>query len=376
MRNRQRDSIAMIKKQWVRLTRVCNNRCLFCLDKQSQDGRQVSLERIRDTLIMGRRQKATRAVLSGGEPTLHGSFFDIVAMTKELGYEHTQVITNGRLFSYRVFLDQAMERGLDEVTFSFHGHQASLHDRQTRVRGSFGQSLLGLLNALKKRTLIVSVDIVVNKMNVRYLPRILSYFMKLGVTEFDLLQVIPFGDAWTHKDRVLYDYRKFQPYLREVFELSKRPHIHIWTNRFPAVSLEGFEHLLQHPVKLYGEVENRKNMFERFLKSEGSLSCWGKRCRFCFLEDFCADVVKLKSEKILTAKNPPFCSTLKGKNKKWTLARTEPDFLNFCNYFINNRLTLKSQTCRSCPADLRCEGFPYEHVRENGFGVCAPLSHE
>jgi len=286
------------KRKWVRLTKTCNNNCIFCLDKDNQDGTFIPFSKIKQELKEGIETGAERAVLSGGEPTLHPQFLEVVKFAKELGYKKIQIVTNGRMFSYKGFLKKAIERGVDEITFSIHGHNKKLYELQSRVRGSFEQAMAGLINALNLRKPIVNIDIVINKINYRELSEMIEFFIKLGVYEFDLLQPIPFGAAWKNKEKVFYDIKKSLPYLRKTFEISKKPKVHLWTNRFPPSYLEGFEDLIQDPVKLYGEVEGKESLFKVFLKEDKLMPCWGERCKWCFLKDFCSQLLLIKNLEI------------------------------------------------------------------------------
>ncbi|MDP1852655.1 MAG: radical SAM protein [Candidatus Omnitrophota bacterium] len=376
----QREIIPQVKRHWVRLTRGCNNRCLFCLDKEAHDGSVIPLEKIKADLQKGRGLGIRRVVLSGGEPTIHPDFFNIVNMARTLGYSHIQVITNGRMFAYQSFLKQAIESGVSEITFSLHGHNSRLHDQQTKVPGSFQQSLVALVNALKEKDLIVSVDIVINKINVMYLASILEFFINLGVYEFDLLQVIPFGQAWAKRDILFYDIQKSIKFLRKAFMLSKDPRLHIWTNRFPPQYLEGFEYLIQHPAKLYDEVGGRKDMFNNFLFKGKVMDCKGLRCRFCFLENFCKDLIELKKKNKILSHASPFC--LGEINEPGYSGRPavyvqndqkNKDILKFLDFYIQHRYFLKSKRCKECKHMAGCAGMQCNYIRKHGFEVLSPI---
>lgn len=368
-----REKISTEKRQWVRLTRMCNNHCVFCLDKETQDGSCISLEEIKKDLIRGRKEKIIRVVLSGGEPTLHPQFFKITELAKNLGYQHIQVITNGRMFAYRDFLELTVNAGVNEITFSIHGHNEELHDKQTQVKGSFNQSLTGLVNALKIKDLIVNVDIVINKFNVKYLSDILNSFINLGVLEFDLLQVIPFGRAWDNRDSVFYNIDESLIHLRRAFQLSKNKKLHIWTNRFPVKYLEGFEELIQHPVKLYDEIRGRKEMFKQFLNNAGAISCSGERCRYCFLENFCRDLVEFKKRGRLYPKDIPVCLSrfkkTRGNNLKSKILKknSKINIFKVLDFYINNRYFVKGISCNNCRFNKDCQGMHINYVRKFGF---------
>jgi MoaA/NifB/PqqE/SkfB family radical SAM enzyme len=358
-----------LKKKWIRLTRKCNNCCLFCLDKDAQDGSNVSFRSIQTELLKGIKAGAYRVVLSGGDPTLHPDFTKIVAKAKEMGYRHIQCVTNGRMFSYSNFLRSSIDSGLNEVTFSFHGHHAILHDQLTGVNGSFAQSLRGLRNALRAKKLIVSVDIVINKLNVRLLDRILDFFINEGVREFDLLQIIPFGRAWDNRKKLLYNIPQVMPYLEKVFRLSNRGDLHIWLNRFPPSFLERYEHLIQNPSKLYEEVGAREVLFNDYINKNVKIPCYGHRCRYCFLCNFCVDLALLKKKRILKTKNMPKCCRAwpQSLQKEFCLGKLRFDVRLFLSFFIKNRFFVKSLRCKSCKELKTCQGWPVEHVYKNGF---------
>ncbi len=373
---KKREKIFLKKRHWVRLTRTCNNRCIFCLDKDAQDGAFIPLKDIRKDFARGLNEGIRRVVLSGGEPTLHPRFFEIIKLAKNLGYRHIQVISNGRMFAYKDFLDSAVNAGVNEVTFSIHGHQAILHDKQTQVRGSFIQSLTGLLNALKEANLIVNVDVVINKFNVRYLTDILKFFINLGVSEFDLLQVMPFGRAWDNKNSVFYELNEYQDVLRQAFRLSKNPNLSIWTNRFPAAYLEGLEGLIQHPGKLFDEVKGCRDMFEKFIGQGAMMGCWGKRCRYCCLEAFCGDLITLRGNGSLSVRPGPLCidkgnrHTTDGKMFKFDRCMNVFEFLDF---YLKKRFFVKSLRCRDCLRNQECQGAHIDVIRRKGFSMLVPL---
>ena len=55
---------------WLRLSRSCNNRCGFCLDAANLDDRRLSRADIENQIDELARRGTTRAILSGGEPTV------------------------------------------------------------------------------------------------------------------------------------------------------------------------------------------------------------------------------------------------------------------------------------------------------------------
>lgn len=170
-----------------------------------------------------------------------------------------------------------------------HGHTAKLHDALVGTPGAFVEETAGLKAALASGRFIVNVDIVINKQNVRHLPEMLETFIGWGVKEFDLLHVIPFGNAWTlARDHLFYDLDGNLEYLQRAFAYARRPDIHIWLNRFPPAYAEGFEDLIQDPYKLNDEVRGRREEFDKYLAFGQKLQCREPdRCKRCYLQPLC-----------------------------------------------------------------------------------------
>jgi pyruvate-formate lyase-activating enzyme len=289
-----RERAAHEQHLWVRLTRCCNNRCAFCLDTDSQDNTHVPVDRVREEIRAGRSQGATRLILSGGEPTIHPHYVEFLALGRKLGFQKIQTITNGRRFAYPRFLRACLDAGLSEITFSIHGHDAELHDRLVGVPGAFEQAVAGLRAALADGRPVVNVDVCLNRQNIRDLPKILDRFIGLGVHEFDLLHLIPFGRSFEQLQELAYDIDEAWPAVEHALELSQRPDLYIWFNRFPPVYLEGHEHLIQDPQKLHDEVRGRRADFDRWLREGTPLRCrQPDRCRYCYLNEFCATLEEM-----------------------------------------------------------------------------------
>lgn len=284
-----REEVANRPKHWVRLVTACNSRCVFCLDSDTPRNVYLPFEEIVAELERGRRALgAWKVILSGGEATLHPRFPDVVRRARALGYGRVQTVTNGWRLADREFFEECVAAGLDEITFSLHGHDEALHDRLTRHPGSFRRIVKAIARAVRSRRVITSIDICINKQNVPYLDKIVELGFSLGVTEYDLLHVIPQASAFEHRDELFYDPREHLPMLQKVFRLNRHPSFVIWTNRFPVPYLEGLEDLIQDPHKMLDEVHGRRFMVRRYLDLGTPLDCrQPERCVHCFIEPFC-----------------------------------------------------------------------------------------
>lgn len=284
-----REAVANRPKHWVRLVTACNSRCLFCLDSDTPRNVFLPFDEIEADLQKGREQlDAWKVIVSGGEASLHPRFHDVVRRARELGYGRVQTVTNGWRYAEKEFFDDAVDAGLDEITFSLHGHDETLHDHMTQHPGAFRNIVKAIARSVRSGKVITSIDVCINKQNVAVLDKIVELGFSLGVTEYDLLHVIPQAAAFDHRDELFYDPREHLPMLHKVFSLNRHPSFVIWTNRFPVSYLEGLEDLIQDPHKMLDEVNGRRFQVRRYLDAGEALDCrQPERCVHCFIEPFC-----------------------------------------------------------------------------------------
>lgn len=289
-----RESVAREPHAWVRLTNSCNNHCMFCLDTDAKHRSAPRDDAVVEEVRRGRLRGATKLILSGGEASIHPRFLEFVALGARLGYRKIQAISNGRMFAYPEFLQRARRAGLTELTVSIHGHTAELHDRLVGVSGAFEQAVAALSQALGR--LVVNIDVCLNRENIQHLPELIERFTAMGVREFDLLHLIPFGRAFERFDELSYDAEQAMPALRRAIEFSRQANVQLWFNRLPAAYLEGFEELIQDPWKLHDEVRGRQVELQRAIEMGEPLPCESPgRCPSCHMHGYCAALKKVRN---------------------------------------------------------------------------------
>ncbi|HYC59180.1 MAG TPA: radical SAM protein [Thermoanaerobaculia bacterium] len=296
----ERERIANRRKHWVRAVTACNSKCIFCLDSHTPRNVIIPEEQVRVEIDRGRRElDADKVILSGGEASLHPAFANLIRYAKAAGYDRVQTVTNGYKFAERSFYEECVDAGLGEITFSLHGDTPELHDRLTQTEGAFERLMKGMIRAVRDGRVIVNVDVVINKQNVAVLDRIVELCISVGVTEFDLLHVIPEAAAFENRDELFYDPTEHLPTLHKVFRLNRHPRYVIWTNRFPIAFLEGLEDLIQDPHKMFDEVNGRRYAIRRYLDTGTPLHCrQQERCVHCFVEPFCTTM-----DRVIAAQN-------------------------------------------------------------------------
>lgn len=206
----------------------CNNRCVFCLEgSHSGEG----LERNRTTFgrdfltpeefreVLRRFQDLSAPLLfAGGEPTMNPHLPELVAAAHRAGFRRIGLQTNGRMLSYPGYLLKLVGAGLRRVGISLHGTCALIHDRQTRVPGSFRQSVTGLENclALKRRiSLEVSTHTTLNQRNLSDAADLLRWLFAFdGLDRIVVNPVIYEGEAAANAPRLAVSYAEMARELR------------------------------------------------------------------------------------------------------------------------------------------------------------------
>lgn len=399
---------------WVRIASACNNECIFCLDSDAHNGTLTPPDIVKKQIQEGFKEwYENRLILSWGEASINPKFAEYIRYAKELGYDRVQTVTNGLIFADENFCKKVFDAGLDEVTFSLHGHTRELHDFLTGTPWSFNKAIRGLISIKKHYPhIIINVDIVVNKVNVDFLPKIVAFYMKLGVYEFDILQIIPFGRGFSeYRDTLFYTISEHLGALHDTWKLSRTPGMYMWTNRFPAEAFEGFEDLIQDPRKIKSETMGEAyEMFQNFIETHGKTkpSCFGEQCDVCFLKQYCHNFVDEDTTKITSAESPilhgeefpsevyakygekredfiqylrehtpminaPKC--LSGTGTYESYADMEPLYTveDYTRKYITNLYRKKSTRCVGCKYNNSCEGIHINFVRSYGFAILQPI---
>jgi hypothetical protein len=158
--------------------------------------------------------------------------------------------------------------------------------------------------------------VVLNRQNLPHLRELLQFYIALGVTEFDLLHLVPFGRGFDeHRETLFEDPVAVARELSRALSLLDRPEaasaparvscgnpsppparsgrvdevpgLFLWTNRMPIELLEGHEDLFQDPHKIYDEVLGERTAFKELFADGTDPECLGERCPWCFLRPFC-----------------------------------------------------------------------------------------
>jgi MoaA/NifB/PqqE/SkfB family radical SAM enzyme len=160
--------------------------------------------------------------VTGGEPTIHKEFFEIMRYIAGFGPEIT-LLTNARAFSNKHFLEEFESINIPKdrlrIASAIYGHNEKLHQSMSRTPESFNQTVAGVRNLLKKGYM-VEIRVIVTKLNYRYLKEIAEFiereFPKADRVVFISMKVM--GEAYRNKLQLLVNFSEVMPHLKEAID--------------------------------------------------------------------------------------------------------------------------------------------------------------
>jgi hypothetical protein len=153
----------------VDLTNRCNLTCPVCFANANAAGYiyEPSFEQVTGMLegLRAQRPVPNRVVqFSGGEPTIHPQFFEILSMAREMGFTHIQAATNGIELANLEFAKQAKAAGLATLYLQFDGVTDDVYLR-TRGRALLDTKMRVIENCRATGMKIVFVPTIVKGIN-------------------------------------------------------------------------------------------------------------------------------------------------------------------------------------------------------------------
>jgi len=276
------------KRADVKIGFLCNNRCRHCVqgDKRQQYGNKT-LRQIRGELRNAISDGCTEVVFTGGEPTLHKDFLELVRCSKDLGFKSIQIQTNGRMFSYMDFCIRTIKAGANDFCLAVHGHTDSVHDYLTSVKGSFGQTIQGMRN-LKSLNVRVASNIVVSKVNYRHLPQIAKLLVVLGVDQFQFAFPHPTGKAGENLPTIVPRMKEIIPYVKRGLEVGIKAGKRVMTEAIPYCLMVGYEDYVGEmsiPDTEVFESDYKIDNYTEYRRNEGKSK--GPECQRCKYRSVC-----------------------------------------------------------------------------------------
>ena len=159
---------------------ACNQKCRCCpiTNNINKDDLLAPWDRILKEADLMISSGVTDVTISGGEPTIHPNFFEIVQLflDKNIG---VHILSNGEKFSDEAFLEKFLKISQGNpvyVTTTFHSFSPDAHEFQNQSKGSFERSLKGL-KALDSNGIDIAIKHCITANNYLELPQYIEWVL-------------------------------------------------------------------------------------------------------------------------------------------------------------------------------------------------------
>lgn len=181
----------------IELTQKCPLNCIHCSSSATPSSElTLPFNRITSLLKEAKKLGVKELVLSGGEPLLLSWLPDVLKLSRNLDLQATLFTTGIATLSMEEVTPEwwqaLFKDGLTKVVFSIHGGSAEVHERVTRVAGSFDKTMNAIKSCSRAR-LDAELHFVPLNMNYRELPSVAALASSLGLKQLSLLRFVPHG---------------------------------------------------------------------------------------------------------------------------------------------------------------------------------------
>jgi radical SAM protein with 4Fe4S-binding SPASM domain len=207
----------------VEVTYQCDLNCIHCSsDARPSNYAEMSLKDCVSIVNQGAQIGAKKIAFSGGEPLIWPYINDAVATAVANSLQVT-IYTSGNCNAFREKAEKILRLGVHRLIFGMYGASASLHERITRIPGSFEQTVRAISDA-REIGLATEVHFVPMSSNYGELKGVAILSKELGASVVSVLRLVPQGRAALLRSQILNRVQNLE--LRRVIrELREAGHI-------------------------------------------------------------------------------------------------------------------------------------------------------
>ncbi|MEF3280835.1 MAG: radical SAM protein [Elusimicrobiota bacterium] len=180
----------------ISLWNKCNNKCIMCTNPKEYSTSTPSgnydlktqVKKLKlyiekgEKVYFSNHNKKNYINITGGEPTLHPDFFKfLVYLREKLPDIPITLLTNGRKFSNVEFTKRFASLAKNPFTtaISFYTCNEKNFERISKVKGSYKQTLSGIVNLAKYFSGTIEIRVVIHRLNIDDLPQTITFIKNI-----------------------------------------------------------------------------------------------------------------------------------------------------------------------------------------------------
>lgn len=196
------------------ITNKCNLKCRHCANNSCSNSNSfLTFEEIKNLVDQAEEMNTMKLTLTGGEPLLHESIFDIIDYSFEK-IPRLGLTTNGYFFDGRTI--EKIKNKVDVVKVSLDGLE-KFHD-EFRAVGSY-EKAINAIKLLIKEKIETRVQITLVKENRGDIKKLIPILNELGVNRISVVPVTPTGRA---KGEMMLTPLEYRAFLYDILEFLKK----------------------------------------------------------------------------------------------------------------------------------------------------------
>lgn len=206
------------------LTKKCNLTCQHCRAEAADQEftGELSLGQITSIIddIVSFAQPIL--ILTGGEPLFRDDIFEIARYGKDKGL-HIALATNGTLINENI-AEEIRKSGIERVSISIDGKDATTHDDFRGIPGSFEAALNGA-RLLKTAGVDFQFNTTITRRNVDDIEAILHLAEEKGATALHIFMLVPVGCGVQLAKSDMISSEKYEAVLNWFYENTKNTNL-------------------------------------------------------------------------------------------------------------------------------------------------------
>ena len=236
---------------FYKIGHLCNSKCLYCVAGEAID-QFIDLKDLKKELE-SKAADYDSITFTGGEPTLHPKFYELMTIAFYLGYK-IEVQTNIRLFSSKRFTDKLRKFNI-KVNVCINSSRQDVFDLIADAKGAFKQTVQGVRNVINAGIEIETKIVIVNY-NFDHLREIVKFVQSLSIDSVMLVFPTPMGFAMKNFQQINPRYSDALPFVHEALEWGINNNMRMKTENIPGCLLNEKYH------KYNSEYHSRQNTLD------------------------------------------------------------------------------------------------------------------
>lgn len=266
----------------VQIGYACNVQCDYCSITDEMRLENMPVDAVMSILGDARARGATKVAFGGGEPTIRRALLPLIRWCRDRGYTSIKVASNGMMYSYRAYAEEAADAGLTDFHISFMAHTPELYAKIMGRPDAFELVNQGVANLVALRRVPIG-DLIIKNDTWMHLADIVEYWAGKGVEKFNLW-LVSLSDRNKDNLESLLPVSEMRDGIVAAFERGRQLGVTVLSRHIPRCMLPGYE---DHIADLRDDkvlVITPRSTFTLW-ESRISPNAYGERCAGCVHKD-------------------------------------------------------------------------------------------